>query len=54
MVVEIVTESLDVGDVFVAALGGQMSGEQYYDAVVRDNPIQLIVSLQKFLSTHQR
>jgi hypothetical protein len=54
VVVEIVTESLDVGDVFVAALRGQVSGEQHYEAIVRDNPIQLIANLQKFLITHQR
>lgn len=30
MVVEVVTEGLDVGDVVVAALGGQVSGEQNY------------------------
>jgi hypothetical protein len=29
MVVEVVTEGLDVGDIFVAALGGQVSGEQH-------------------------
>ncbi len=28
MVVEVITESLDVGDVFVAALGSQVSREQ--------------------------
>ena len=54
MVVEIVTESLDVGDVFIAALRGQVSGEQHYEAIVRDNPVQLIASLQKFIITHQR
>lgn len=30
MVVEVITESLDVGDVFVATLRGQVSGEQNY------------------------
>lgn len=44
MVVEIVTESLDVGDVFVAALRGQVSGEQHYEVIVRDNPIHLVAS----------
>lgn len=34
VVVEVVTESLDVGDAIVAALGGQVSREQNYIASV--------------------